>query len=117
MIPFLNPKNDLAFVVTLRVVDDTGRYINLSTGTVTAFLSTSADSEAVAADASLVADVIYTGSGGRWLVRFDASLLLPDLLNTLFANAIPYVIVEAANNVRFAIECQFADSKLVEPTE
>ena len=117
MIPVITPKNDCAFVVTLRLVDDTGRYVNLSTGTLTAFLATSAASTATAADASLVGSVLYTGAGGRWLVRFDASILTPALLASLFETDTPYVIIEGENNVRFAIEAAYADFKLVEVTE
>jgi hypothetical protein len=117
MIPVITPKNDCAFVVTLRLVDDTGRYVNLTTGTLSAFLAASESSTAEAADPSLVGSVVYTGAGGRWLVRFDASILTSALLASLFASDTPYIIVEGENNVRFAIEAAYSDSKLVEVTE
>lgn len=117
MIPVITPKNDCAFLVTLRLVDDTGRYTNLSTGTLTAFLATSDASTATAADNSLVGSVVYTGAGGRWLVRFDASILTSALLASLFASTTPYIIIEGENNVRFAIEAAYSDTKRVEVTE
>lgn len=109
----LYPKNDLAFVATIKVATDAGVLAPLNTGTGTAFLATSSSSTATAADPSLVGEVVYTNKPGKWLVRFDADLLTPALLASLFANATPYCIVEFEGDVRAVIELAYLDAKLV----
>jgi hypothetical protein len=109
----LNPKNDLAFVATIKLANDAGVLTPLTTGSGEAFLATSNDSEATAADASLVGEVLYTGKPGKWLVRFDGSILDSTLLATLFATTTPWCIVQFPNDIRVAVELAYEDAKVV----
>lgn len=111
--PKLNPKNDLAFVATIRVVNASGNYEPLDEGTPTAFLATSSASTATAADVTLVSTPTFTGKAGKWLVKFESDVLTPALLSSLFAAATPWVVIEFAEGVRVAIECAYEDAKLV----
>ena len=116
-IPSLYPLNDLAFLVTLKIADPvTGAMAPLETGTVTAFLATSDAPDAVAADGTLVATVVYTGRHGKWLVSFDAAILTVALLASKFTAATPYCIVQAPSAVRFAIELAYDTTRSVTPT-
>jgi len=108
--PQLSPLNDLAFLVTLKVMGPTGAMIPLDTGSASCFLATSAAATAGAADPSLVGTITYTGAGGKWTVSFDAAILTPSLLATHFAAATPYVIIQVANGIRRAVACQYSDS-------
>jgi len=114
----LNPKNDLAFLVTVKVANDAGVLSPLlGAATATAFLAVSKSSTAVAADASLVTTPIYTNKPGKFLVRFDASLLLSALLASLFAApAEAWCILVFEGDIRVAIELAYEDSLVVAAT-
>jgi hypothetical protein len=94
----LFPLNDFVAKLTLKDVDATGKAIPLTTGTVTAFLATSNGPTATAADPSLTQSATNLG-GGAWLVSFDAAVLDPTLLASLFAGGV-YLIVQKLNGVR-----------------
>jgi len=108
--PQLSPLNDLAFLVTLKVMGPTGALIPLDAGTATCFLATSNLSTATAADPSLAGVITPVGSGGKWTVAFDAAALTPTLLATHFAAATPYVIIQVLNGIRRAVACQYSDT-------
>ena len=108
--PQLSPLNDLAFLVTLKVMGPTGSMIPLDTGTASCFLATSNAATATATDPTLVGTMTYTGAGGKWTVAFDAAVLTPALLATHFAAVTPYVIIQLANGIRRAVACQYSDA-------
>jgi len=114
-IPVLYPTNDFAMIATLRVPNSAGVLVALETGTPSAFLAVSDSPTATAADATLVMTPTYTGAGGKWLVAFDASVLTPALLATLYATTTPYVIIAFPNSIRVAVECAYLASKRVQP--
>lgn len=114
-IPVVYPLNDFAFLATLRVPNAAGVLIPLETGTPSAFLALTDTPTEVAADPTLTMTPTYTGAGGRWLIAFDAAVLTPSLLATLFAATTPYVIVAFPNSIRVAIECAYLASKRVQP--
>lgn len=96
----LHPLNPLAFVVTMRAMNDAGKLVPVDTGTVTAFLATSDAPTATKADDTLEVEAIYTGAKGEWAVRFPAAILTPTLLATLFADTPPYCILAASFGAR-----------------
>lgn len=112
----LHPLNDLAFVATLKTMGASGALAPLESGAVTAFLATDDAPTATAADSTLVSTPIYTGSGGKWSVRFPASALQPTLLATLFATATPYCILQADGGIRAAIALLYEPVNLVVAT-
>jgi hypothetical protein len=113
-IPVLYPLNDFAFIATVRVANASGALVALETGTPTAFLATSDSPTATAADATLQMTPTYTGTGGKWLVSFDASVLTPALLATLFGSATPYVILQFTGAVRVVVECAYLASRTID---
>jgi hypothetical protein len=97
------PANDRAFIVTLKTVDQDpnsatfGRVIDLTSGTVTAFLSISNAPNATTADALLT----ITGQHlkkGKWLLFWDGAVLTTTTLATLTNGG--YIIVVKPNGVR-----------------
>lgn len=107
----LYPANDLALTVKLQQVDPTsGVKTPLTDGAVTAFLATTNSPSAVAADASLSVSATHL-TGGKWLVFFDASLLSPTLLDTLFASVTPYLIIQMPDQVRVYVELAYSASR------
>ena len=78
-----------------------------TSGVVTGFLATSADPDATAADPTLEATIVYTGSGGQWLVKYDAAALTPELLAEHFAAATPYTIIEQPGGFRVVVEMEY----------
>jgi hypothetical protein len=115
-IPTLSPLNDLAFLATIRVVNASGSLTALETGSPTAFLALSDSPTATAADVSLVTTPTYTGAGGKWLVSFDAAVLTPALLASLFGSVTPYVIISFPGAIRVAVQCAYLASRVVQPT-
>jgi hypothetical protein len=112
IIPALFPSNDLAFTVRLYTTDaTTGRRTPLLTGTVTAFLATSSAPTATAADPSLSVAVTHLAAE-KWLVQFDATVLTPTLLATLFASATPYLIIVQAGGIRTVAELVYTPVRL-----
>ena len=85
-----------------------------STGTVTAFLATSADPTALAADVTLSVPALYAGSLGQWVVRFPAAILTPSLLEATFANDDAFCILQASDGVRAVVPVAYAPSYVVE---
>lgn len=107
------PSNDLAVTVTLQEIDSlTGVKNPLTTGTVTAFIATSNSPTATAADPSLSVSATHLNNpAGKWLIFFDASVLTPALLSSLFSAATPYLIVEQTNGVRAYVEMSYVASR------
>lgn len=103
----LYPLNDFCVDVTL--TDRAGAPI--TSGSVTAFLSTSKEPSATAADAALSVTATYSGAGGVWNVTIDAAVLTLALLNTHFANATPYLIVQLVGAVRVWQKCKYSTSR------
>lgn len=115
----LNPLNDFTRKVKLQIVDTNsdsatfGKLIPLTTGTPVAFLATSADPDAEAADATLQVDCEHIGKG-IWLAHFDAEILTVELLDSLFNGEVPetpYLIVFAEGDVRAYEELEYERSR------
>lgn len=107
----LYPLNDFLVKVSLRTVDSvTGIETPLTTGTVTAFLSTGNGPTATAADASLSVSATHIGKG-VWLIAIDAAVLTPTLLDPLFASATPYLIVQQTGGVRVYAAVTYTTSR------
>lgn len=107
------PSNDLAITVTLQEIDAvTGVKGPLTTGTVTAFITTSTSPTATAADPSLSVEATHLNNpAGKWLIFFDASLLTPALLDSLFSGTPPYLIVQQANGIRAYAPMEYVASR------
>jgi hypothetical protein len=115
----LYPKNDLAFVASVRRANSAGRLVPLEAAVnPTAFLATTDSSTAVAADPAFVTTPTPTGRAGAWLVQFDADVLQPAALAAAgFTSSAPlYCIVQFDEGVRVAVELALVDSKLVVAT-
>jgi hypothetical protein len=96
-------RNDWAAVVRLTKVNAEGKVVPLEDGEVTAFLADSIAPDAVAIDPTLVGTVAYLGKHGDWLVTFDATILDPELLDPVIADAtrgVVYLIVVREDGVR-----------------
>lgn len=107
----LYPLNDLVVKVTLKAVDPTtGRIVPVSGDTVIGFIATSNSPTAIAADPSLSVTANSIG-GGVYLVAFDASILTPTLLATLFTTVTPYLIVQDTNNIRVYSQMVYTASR------
>lgn len=108
----LTPLNDLDLTILLEDINvTTGTRTAITSGAATGFLSTRPDPDATTADATLSVAGVHVGGNpkytggpnydsGTWLFHFDASVLTIALLNTLFAQAIPFFIVSRSNAVR-----------------
>lgn len=96
----LYPLNTFYAKVALRTIDpSTGVETPLTTGTVTAFLSTSYAANAAAADPALSVSATHIAKG-VWLIAIPGSVLTPTLLDPLFAAATPYLIVQQPGGIR-----------------
>lgn len=96
----LYPLNDFGVTATLKAVDPaTGKSVPLTTGTVSHFISTAYTPTATAADATLAGTATHVGDG-KWLISYDAAVLTPTLLATLFATATPYLIMQQTGTFR-----------------
>ena len=92
--------NDFAVKAKLRTMNPTTGVIGpLTSGTVTAFLSTTNTAAATAADAALSMTPTHMGDG-VWLIFFDAAVLTTALLDTHFASTPPYLIVQQTGELR-----------------
>lgn len=109
--PVINPLNDFALYAKLQKINEqTGVRTALTSGSVTAFLATSDAPTATAADASLVVTPTHVADG-KWLIFFDASVLQPALLETLFADTTPVLILQHEDGVRVYRTCAYAASR------
>lgn len=109
----LFPENDLAFTVKLYdVATPTGVKGPLLGATVTCFLSTS-NSPTATVSGSLSGTVVErTPTGqGVYLVTFDRSVLTAAALNTYFAAATPYCIIDQGGGIRAYIEMAYTVSR------
>lgn len=117
----LSPLNDFSLEWKLKTLDMTpgsstlGKLIPLTTGTVSAFLATSNSPTATAADPTLTVVCTHVGSG-KWISSWNADVLTPTLLETLFAAATPYAICVAAGDVRKYAECEYVPAAAAEVT-
>jgi len=114
-IPILAPLNDCAFVVQIKKVNSAGTMVALDAGSGTAFIADNDAPTATSIDNTLEVTPTYTGANGKWLVEFDAALLLPALLASAFATATPYCIIQFTNGVRIAVELHYQAIKTVQP--
>lgn len=109
------PLNDLTTIVALQnvavVAGQSAKMVPDLTGPVSAFLALSILPTATVAEASLVATVTHVGKG-NWLIHFDATILLPALLASLFANAVPYIIIVQTNGTRSYVPLVYEASRL-----
>ena len=100
----LSPNNPFAVQVGLQDLDPaTGTRVPVTAGTVTGFLSTSNAPEATAADPSLSVSATYIGTVanvGMWLVTIASAVLTTALLDPLFLETPPVLIVQKTNGVR-----------------
>lgn len=109
--PELSPLNDFIFSLPVTDIDTDGSEIFVTTGTVSAFLATSPDPTADAADDNLRASLSYTGANGVWLGRFDAATLTPTLLDATFATTPPYLIVQRDGGFRVYEKLKYKASR------
>ena len=108
--PKISSQNDFVIAVKLyQVASGAITRTAHTSGTVTGFLATSNESDATAADASLVATISHV-SDGWWRVSIDASVLTQSLMDTHFAAATPYLIISQSNNFRRYIELDYDDA-------
>lgn len=107
------PLNDLAITVSLQDINpSTGAKTPLTTGTVRAFISSTYSPLATPADASLEVSATHLNNpAGTWLIFFDASVLTPGLLASLFVEDTPYLIVEQENGIRAYAEMLYMVSR------
>jgi hypothetical protein len=112
----ISPLNDYMWTATLRQRDvTTGALSDITSGTVTAFLATHHDADAVAADATLNCTVNYSGAGAAWTVSIDASVLTKALLDTLFSTTGRiYLIVKKAGAILVWYEEEYESSRRAE---
>jgi hypothetical protein len=109
--PIIWPLNDFALKAKLKDIDSaTGIVAPLITGTVTAFLATSNLPTATAADPTLSVTASNLGLGA-WLIFFDATILLPSLLDGLFAATPPYCIIVYPSGIRAVVACAYQASR------
>lgn len=113
----LSPLNNFwatIYIPTVSLTD--GVESGLSTGTVTAFLATSGEPDAVAADATLSVACTHVGQAsptagqfptGTWLIAFPKSVLTVALLDQLFADTAPYLIVEHSTTMRVETKLKY----------
>lgn len=112
----LVPLNDFACTVLVEDVDPaTGLIGPVTSGTVTGFIAADNSPTATEADASLTMSGTYIGgansfAAGTWLFNFDAAILTPTLLNSLFSTATPYFIVQRASGVRRYVALTYVPS-------
>lgn len=107
----LYPLNDFAMFAKLKdISSSTGAVSNLTTGTVSFFIATSNAPDAEEADATLSGSATHV-SNGKWLVFLDASVLDPTLLDSLFATATPYLILQYSNGFRVYHELAYTASR------
>lgn len=105
--------NDLALTVTLQNINAvSGVKEPLTSGTVNAFFATGNSPTVTAADPSLSVSATHLNDpAGKWLIFFDASVLTPALLDSLFAVTTPYLIIEEPGGIRAYIEMAYVPSR------
>lgn len=109
--PKLYPLNDFAMKVKLWDIDTTTLVKTpVTTGAVSAFLATSDSPTALPADPTLAMNPPHI-NGADWAIFFDATTLLPELLETLFALTPPYLIVVSPSGVRAALQLEYVASR------
>lgn len=93
--PIIYPLNDFSFIVPLKDVDPaTGKVVKLTSGAVTFFLSVTDDpATATAADAAFAGSATHVGNG-NWLIQLDAAALTVAKMETAFAAAPPFLIIQ-----------------------
>jgi hypothetical protein len=113
----LYPLNDLSVSVPIANVNASGVAVPVTVATITAFLATSNDPAATAADPTFVVTPVYTGTtvpvpggtAGVWLVQFDAAANFgnPALIDSLFRATPPWLIVQTTGGIRIAIPLSY----------
>lgn len=115
----LSPLNNFWATIYIPTVSPTdGTTSGLSTGSVTAFLATSGDPDATAADATLSIACNHIGVAsptdgqfptGTWLIAFPKSVLTVALLDQLFnvSGVDPYLIVEHSTTMRVETKLKY----------
>lgn len=108
----LSPSNDFVATIFLEDVDGvTFAPVPLTSGVVSAFISTSNDPLATSIDPTLIVGVVHVGVAapaadqyplGTWGVVFPADILTPALLDPFFKDGgnTPYVIVVVSGGAR-----------------
>jgi hypothetical protein len=117
--PKISSQNPLLLAVKFKKQSASGSISTAyhSTGTVSAFLATSGASDAEAAEASLVATCSYDSANAPWWsVYFPASVLTQTLMDTHFASAECWAIVEHSGGVREAIQLDYDDYLEITPS-
>lgn len=108
----LYPLNDFAVKVRFNRIDpSSGARTALTTGVASAFLAISDAPTALPADETLQMTPTRIGSTVWWLVFFDAAVLTPALLSSLFGSTPPYLIVQHADGIRVAKQLTYAPTK------
>ena len=103
--------NDFAVKAKLKDVNSDGEIVPLTTGVVTAFISTGYTSTATAADPSLNCAVTHIGDG-FWLIKLDAAVLTASVLGAIFTGStVPYLIIQQSNGIRVYAEMEYLPSR------
>jgi hypothetical protein len=117
----LDPKN--AFWATIyipKVSLSDGTESGKTTGTVSAFLATSGDPDALAADSTLSVACTHIGQVsptagqfplGTWLINIPKSALTTALLDQWFGDTSPYLIVEDDDSMRVETKLKYKRSR------
>lgn len=104
----LSPLNDFDRTVLIEEVNSSGVVVpvtSIAGGAIVGFLAAGKEPSAIAADASWNVNGVYIGGAngfdaGVWLFQIDASALTAALLDSEFATAVPYFIVQRTNGKR-----------------
>jgi hypothetical protein len=97
--PIVSPGNNLAFVVRLKQPNASGGTDPIpNTSVVSAYLANSPTATSPP-DPALVASVSFI-AGPKWLVEFSGADLTDAVLDSAFANATPWLVVEQVGGIR-----------------
>lgn len=106
------PLNDFAKFARLKDINtSTGEVTDLTTGTITAFFSTTNTPTSTAADASLSMSPTYVTAKARWLIFFDATVLTAALLAAQFGSTPPYLIIQYPSGFRVYFKGEYQASR------
>lgn len=106
----LYPDNDLILEFSLLAPNPTGGGTEpVTTGTVTAFLSITKETNAVPADSALQVTCTHI-SNGRWRAHWDGAVLTRTLLDSKFAATTPYAHCKSTGDVSRYVELEYLTS-------
>lgn len=100
--------NDFAARVRLQEVESpTGALVDVTSGTVTGFLSVTDDLETAAkAHPDFTVSYTWTGEDGWWLATIDKALLNPATLRATFENPECYLFAIKSGDFKASVKCK-----------